>query len=222
MHDQKSIEAALTAKLAENNAFARRTQKQPFQITPIIHPQGGVPSDKSRTHGSATANALYIVREDGVDLFGPTPNFAAKLIECPDLVEHGRRGPIGCDAQSISGLDLWQKADAAAISDRPSMPVAYHIIGWLPTAIDEDGWREIIFTFLDQQIVVNGMIADWALHARPDGEGDWEKMPHMHGVLTARYWKGPRLGQPQDAWQLTGHRWKGLSDAWVATCGKLL
>lgn len=175
-----------------------------------------VRADNCRTFWTATANALYIVRRNGEDVFGPTPDFAAKLADCPDLVAHGRRGPIGCDAPNIDGLGLWQAADAAALVDRPSQPVAFHAIGWLPTASDEAGWIELILQFLDEQIVTNGMIADWAIHARPDDNGGGIKKPHMHAVITSRFWKGPRVGQPQAAWFATAKRRNAAGDAWTA------
>ena len=204
------------AKLAAITAFADAQPQRLFDISPVIHPQSGIPSEQSRTFWSATANALYIVRENGEDLFGATPDFAAKLSECPDLVDHGRRGPIGCDSETLAGLELWRAADAAALVDRPSASVALHMIGWLPTEMDERGWRELILEFLDTQIVANGMIADWALHALADGEGGWIKKPHMHAIITARFWKGPRFGQPQPAWFPTVKRRNALCAAWTA------
>ncbi len=49
-------------------------QTSPLAITPVIHPKDGVPDPACRTFWSATANALYIVRQSGTDLFGPTPD----------------------------------------------------------------------------------------------------------------------------------------------------
>lgn len=210
------IHAPITspAKLDAITAFAAVQPQKLFDITPVIHPQHGLPSDRSRTFWSAMANALYIVRQDGEDIFGQTPGFAAKLTECPDLIDHGRRGPIGCDIEPLAGLELWRAADRAGLNDRPSAPVAFHAVGWLPTAMDERGWRELILQFLDEQIVANGMIADWALHALADGEGGWIKKPHMHAVITSRFWKGPRAGQPQPAWFQTVKRRNAVGDAW--------
>lgn len=205
-----------SAKLASIAALADTRPQKPFDITPVIHPQNGFHPEASRTFWSATANALYIVRQNGEDVFGATPDFAGKLAECPDLVAHGRRGPIGCDVDAIAGLELWRAADKAAAVDRPSAPVAFHAIGWLPTAMGEEGWREWILQFLDDQIVANGMIADWALHALGDGEGGWVKKPHMHAVITSRFWKGPRIGQPQPAWFSTAKRRSMVGEVWAA------
>lgn len=210
------IHAPITspAKLAAINALAAAPPRKHFDITPVIHPQHGLPSDRSQTFWSATANALYIVRQNGEDIFGQTPGFAARLVDCPDLIDHGRRGPIGCDVVSIAGLELWRAADQAGLTDRPSAPVAFHAIGWLPTGMGVRGWRELILQFLDEQVVVNGMIADWALHALADGKGGWIKKPHMHAVITSRFWKGPRLGQPQAAWFATAKRRNAIGQVW--------
>lgn len=204
------------AKLAAIAAFSDARPASPFDISPVVHPQNGIASDASRTFWSATANALYIVRRNGADLFGPTPDFAAKLVACPDLIDQGRRGPIGCDAEPVAGLALWRAADAAAIVDRPSAAVAHHAIGWLPTDTDADGWREIALEFLDTHIVANGMVADWAIHALADGEGGWLKKPHLHAIITGRFWRGQRVGQPQAAWLTTAKQRTRLEDAWIA------
>ena len=193
-----------------------------FDLTPVIHLKDGQPSDRSRTFWSAVANSLYIVRQDGEDVFGPTPRFADKLVACPDLVDHGRRGPIGCDADHLAGLQLWQAADQAALTDRPSAPVAFHAVGWLPTNMPRHGWRELVLRFLDEQIVAAGMVADWALHAHADIEGRWIKKPHVHAVITSRFWKGPREGQPQPAWFQTAKHRSAVGDAWQALANPIV
>ena len=176
-------------------------KRDTFSITPVIHPKDGVADPRSRTFWSATANALYIARADGEDLFGSTPSLAHKLASGNDLVDHGRRGPIGCDADAIAGIRLWEAADLATRHDRPSAPVAWHAVGWLPENRTREAWRELTLEFLDREVVANGMIADWAIHALTDGDGRWIKRPHLHMVLTARFWKpGRRTGAPNPAW----------------------
>ncbi len=206
---------ASPAELTRQEAQAVLQPRRLFEMTPIIHPTKGVPDPASRTFWSAVANAHYIVRQDGEDLYGPTPGFAARLRDCPDLVDHGRRGPIGCDADPISGISLWHAADLAAQQDRPRLPVAFHCIGWLPVDMDAVGWRDLVLEFLDEQVVKNGMIADWAIHALADGEGGWIKQPHFHCVITARFWrKDRRQGEPQGAWFPTVKRRVAAGDAW--------
>lgn len=202
-------------KLAMTVAQASSRPQALFSVTPVIHPQNGVRAENSRTFWSATSNALYIRRQTGEDLFGPTPDFAAKLVACRDLVAHGRRGPIGCDNDGVADLSLWRAADEAAVADRPSAPVAWHAIGWLPSEMGEAGWRELVLQFLDERFVANGMVVDWAVHALPDGEGGWVKKPHLHAVATARFWKGPRTGQPQAAWLATARSRSALEAAWT-------
>jgi hypothetical protein len=210
------------AKLALFSAQAAARPQTPFSVTPVIHPQNGVKAESSRTFWSAVSNSHYIRRETGNDMFGPTPDFAAKLTDCPDLVAHGRRGPIGCEADGVGGLDIWRAADEAAVSDRPTAPVAWHAIGWLPTGMGEAGWRELVLQFLDERFVANGMVVDWCIHALPDEEGGWIKRPHMHAVATARFWKGPRIGQPQAAWLNTAKSRSALEAAWVVLTGQAL
>jgi hypothetical protein len=218
------IHTKIQVPSAKSPAVAGHASNLPqklFDITPVIHPQNGFHPEASRTFWTAVANAHYIVRRNGEDVFGATPDFAGKLVDCPDLVMRGRRGPIGCDAPNIEGFDLWRAADAAGLIDRPSAPVAFHAVGWLPTATDEAGWRELILQFLDEQIVQNGMVADWAVHALADGQGGWIKKPHMHAVITSRFWKGPRAGQPQPAWFATANRCMAVGEAWEAIAGRL-
>ena len=217
------LDAAEQGDAEIGRAFLERLAKLatgPSVDLAVPHGGAGAPplATVAAAHGiwSATANALYIVRQDGEDLFGPTPRFADKLTACPDLVDHGRRGPTGCDADHLVGLQLWRAADEAALTDRPSAPVAFHAVGWLPTNMPRHGWRELILQFLDEQIVAAGMVADWALHALADDDGRWIKKPHVHAVITSRFWKGPRLGQPQPAWFQTAKHRAAVADAWAA------
>ena len=200
---------------AEQLASLAADRREMFSITPIIHPVDGVGDPRSRTFWSATANALYIVRKDGEDLFGPTPSLAHKLAEGSDLIDHGRRGPIGCDADAIAGLKLWEAADLATCQDRPSAPVAYHAIGWLPENRTREAWRELTLEFLDREIVTNGMVADWAIHALAGNGGGWVKQPHLHAVLTHRFWRvGRRTGAPNPAWLAYPKSRNKLAMAW--------
>lgn len=192
----------------------------PLAITPVVHPKDGVPDPRSRTFWTAAANVLYIHRRRGVDLFGQTPDFADKLAHGNDLVDHGRRGPIGCDHDALAALSLWEAADRSAQVDRPSAPVAFHIIGWLPTKGTREGWRDLTLEFLDREVVTNGMVADWAVHALADADGRWVKKPHLHAILTHRFWKpGRRTGEPNGAWLGSTKQRQKMVDAWAALTG---
>lgn len=68
---------------------------------------------------------------------------------------------------------------------------------------------------LPSAVRVEQMIADWAIHARPDNDGGWIKKPHMHAVITSRFWNGRRIGQLQAAWFATAKRRNTAADAWT-------
>ncbi len=94
--------------------------------------------------------------------------------------------------------------------------MAFHIIGWLPVSRRRESWRELVLEFLDREIVINGMVADWAIHALADADGRWIKKPHMHAVLTHRFWKpGRRTGEPNMAWLSTAKQRQKLIDRWA-------
>jgi hypothetical protein len=189
-------------------------------ITPVLHPRDGVPDPRSRTFWSAVANVLYIRRQHGTDLFGPTPDLTAKLAQGNDLIAFGRRGPIGCDIDALAGLALWDAADRAAQVDRPSAPVAHHVIGWLPTGAARECWRDLTLEFLDRAVVANGMVAEWCIHALADEGGRWIKRPHLHVILTHRFWRpGTRVGQPNAAWLGTPRHRQRMVEAWDGVMG---
>lgn len=138
-------------------------------IMPILHPQDGVPDPRSRTFCSAVAKVLYIQRQRGTDLFGPTPGLTSKLAQGNDLVACGRRGP---------------------------MPWPASRYGTLPTARPRP------------------MVAEWALHALADEDGRWIKRPHLHVILTHRFWRAcTRVGQPNAAWLGTPRHRQRMMDA---------
>jgi hypothetical protein len=212
----------MTTCIAPLPTMARDTHApEPLMsISPVIHPCDGIRDPRSRTFWSATANALYIVRRQADDLFGPIPDLSDRLAQGNDLVNHGRRGPIGCDADGVLDLALWQAADQAALTDRPSAPVAYHLIGRLPSTLTREAWREIVLEYLDRAIVVNGMVADWAIHALVDREGRWIKRPHVHIIVTHRFWRaGRRTGEPNHAWCGSPKLRTKLMDTWSALVG---
>ncbi len=74
--------------------------------------------------------------------------------------------------------------------------------------------QDLTLDFLDRAVVANGMIAEWAIHALADSEGRWIKRPHLHAILTHRFWRpGTRLGQPNAAWLGTPRHRQRLVDA---------
>jgi len=184
---------------------------QRFQLCPVIHPAGGVGDPASRTFWSAEANARYIVRESGTDIFGHTPDWSAKRV---NLGEHGRRAPLGRNGAIPPGFALWRAADEVARHERGDAPVAWHMIGWLDQERSETDWRFKLQAFLDRNLVVQGMICDWAVHRHADAQGRWVTKPHVHILATARFYAGPRAGQPQPNWLTSRKMREALKDAW--------
>ena len=113
-----------------------------------------------------------------------------------------------------SGFDLWHAADDAATEERGDAPIAWHIIGWMPQDAGEKAWRFKVAEFLDRHIVAQGMVADWAIHRQADAQGRWTTKPHGHIVVTARFYSGPRMGQPQPNWLTSRKMQDALKDAW--------
>lgn len=185
--------------------------EQWFQLSPVIHPTNFVGDPASRTFWSAEANARYIVRASGSDIFGQTPNWSAKRA---NLGEHGRRAPLGKNGVIPSGFELWRAADEAARHERGDAPVAWHMIGWLDQDRSEIDWRFKVTGFIDRYLIAQGMTADWAIHRQTDGQGRWITKPHVHIVATARFYAGPRIGQPQPNWLTSRKMRDALRDAW--------
>ncbi len=65
--------------------------RRPFVIRPVCLEATGLGGQSLRaTFRTAAANYWYIMRQTGIDAFGPTPDFSLKLA---DLIETGREGP---------------------------------------------------------------------------------------------------------------------------------
>ena len=182
-----------------------------FKLSPVIHPQHGVADPATRTFWSAEANARYIVRQSGADIFGQTPDWSAKL---GNLCEHGRRAPLGRAGAIPAGYELWRAADEAAATERGDAPVAWHMIGALPQDAGETGWRYKVQAFIDRYLVAQGMVVDWAIHRQADAQGRWTTKPHCHMIATARFYAGPRIGQPQPNWMTSRKMRDALKEAW--------
>ena len=188
-------------------------RKQPFKLCAAMHQppmlEDGQP--ERSTFRSAVANRLYITRDRGEDIFGSV-DFTHKA---GDLVRGERRGPDGCNAPGIAGIELWRRADAAAAADRPELAAAFHAIGWLPREVDEPTWKNMLQRFIDEQLVQNGMITDWAIHRRRNADGSWSIMPHAHLIITSRGWRAKRSpGRRNLAWFGSRRTVQAAEDAW--------
>ena len=197
-----------------NNTKNRR----PFVLRPIIREPSEINgTDLRATYRTAAANYWYIVRQNGRDEFGPTPNFEAKR---SDLIEIGREAPIRGPRSALAGVGLWQAADEGARAYLPAEATAFHAVGDLPLDGKPDSWRAIIQKFCADQLILNGMIVDWGIHARPGEDRPWDTLPHVHLLITARTWRHNRSpGRRHPRWISCEAAQREISDAWLALAG---
>ena len=164
-----------------------------FRYAPILRteaPQARDAESERRTLRTATANALYILRQPGEDEFGPVPDVSAKA---HDFVAAARAQPIQGPTADLAELGLWAAADTAARTDPLHGPSAFHAVGWLPRDGDVHSWTTAVMTWSEQVLSANGIIADWAIHATgDDAQADGYVWPHVHFIGTLRTWRRKR------------------------------
>ncbi len=191
----------------------------PFRASPIMPPD---PTDPQRellrkTHRTAKASWLYINRLEGEDRFGPLP--ASYMSKSGDLVASGRRHPLQkFPPQYRTGPLVWEEADAAAAL-HPADAAGVHIVASLPGMAPEQ-WCPLIERFLDDYLVVKGMIIDWAIHAKRDDDGGWATHPHVHMIVSSRRYRNDmRKGQRQKTWLYNARQLDHAEDAWLTLTG---
>lgn len=197
----------------------RRPAIPPFKAAPILPPD---PTDPRRevlrkTHKTAMGNYLYINRIEGEDRFGPLPS--GYMAKAGDLVAAGRRHPLQkFPPQYRSGPLIWEEADAAAALD-PADAAGVHIVASLPGMMP-DQWPRLVERFIDDNLVVLGMVVDWAIHAKRDEDGGWATHPHVHMIASARRFRNDmRKGQRQKTWLNSANQIDLAEDAWLAATG---
>jgi MobA/MobL family len=193
-------------------------QYAPFKSTAVLHPDPGNPNREAgrRTYKSAVANYLYMMRQEGSDQFGSVPN--GYMAKADDLIVTGRRHPLKIAPDLTTNRKLWDEADAAASHD-PAQAAAMHVILTLPPVPRED-WQPLVETFIDDNIVQLGMIADFAIHSKRDADGGWDVHPHCHLLITTRRWRADqRKGQRMRPWLHSKAQLDALESAWLARTG---
>lgn len=173
--------------------------------------------DLRTTHRTARCNYWYINREDGVDEFGPTPNFAART----DLVDRGRVGPARAKDRTLDGIKLWETMDAVARVIRPGEATLAHCVGSLPSAESPSVWRDMVEGFIEDHLATQGMVVDWAIHAQAEGP-DRRLIPaHCHLLVTTRVYdrKHADFGKRRHTWLRTPAAAQSLAEKWYALTG---
>jgi hypothetical protein len=192
-------------------------ESRPFNLRYIVRAPSGIHGDERRaTHRTALCNYLYIIRENGADEFGPTPDFAARR---NDLVATGRAGPHRSHRPSHAGRAIWAAADDASRAPRPELATAMHAVGSLPPELDSERWEQLIATFCDDELAARGMVVDWAIHALRGEDGGYTIAPHVHWLITSRTFDGPKPGQWQKAWISSSAQDTALRNAWYRLTG---
>ena len=193
---------------------------RPFNIRYAVHERGTrYTPELLRTHRTARASWLYILRKHGADAFGPTPDWSLR----DDLVAHGRCAPARASHPSLDGIGLWDQADRHAANIRPDEPVLAHAVGSLPQGEDITGWRNLIEGFCEDHLTSQGMVADWAIHHRAGDDDAPEILPHVHLLITTRVFDPAHgdLGRIRQTWLRTGNARKALAEKWWAHSGLL-
>lgn len=193
-------------------------QARPFNTRYVIaSPISRHGDDLRTTHRTARCNYWYINRQDGVDEFGATPNFAART----DLVDRGRVGPARASDPALEGIRLWTSMDAVAQVVRPGEATLAHCVGSLPLHEDPAIWRDMVEGFIEDHLASQGMIADWAIHAQDEAPDRRVILPHAHLLISTRVYdrSHPEFGKRRQTWLRTPAAAKSLAEKWYALTG---
>lgn len=183
------------------------TYFSPFNFRPVVA------ENKLRaTHRTAYASYCYIRREPDTDMYGPMPQEWAMR---GDLVATGRIHPAQTLAWARSGPKIWKDADASVTPFHLTEAAAFHIVISLPPSEDAGEWVDLIETFGSENITNQGMIADWAIHYKPDVIA-----PHAHLLVTARSWRADRNpGRRHPNWFASPEAVREAELAWIDISG---
>jgi len=170
-----------------------------FAIRPISlcwRAMGRMPAYKT-----ATSNAAYIMRDDGVtDRFGSMPQaFATRRYE---LRAGGLLLPNSAPKWAEEPYRIWQEADAATdATGDPTAVSAWHVMCEIPKGLSANAWERLVREFVGSEIVAKGAAAQWAIHAVEGDEGTWIVAPHAHVIVSARRWRhDARHGERHSGW----------------------
>ena len=165
-----------------------------------------------RTHRTAQASYAYINRQNSVDEWGPTPNWASRS----DLAAAGRCAPARAAGPKLSGIALWAQADENAARYRPDEPTIAHCVGSLPRHEDLTFWRNLIEGFAEDYLVARGMVVDWAIHHQAESDDQSEISPHVHLLITLRGYDPEHrdYGKVRQNWLRTDNSRKRLAERW--------
>lgn len=192
-----------------------------FKVRPISEQwqyHGRVPAYKS-----AVANVAYIWRDSSaIDRFGPMPaRFAERRCE---LKASGLLLPASAPLwAACDPYKIWAEADAMAVATGdPTALVAWHVMMEIPDDVKPANWHWLCEGFLRSQLVQQGAAVAWAVHALAGADGEWIVKPHIHCIVTARYWRhDKRHGRRHPNWISSWAQQKRMEFAWRRRCAGL-
>lgn len=129
--------------------------------------------------------------------------------------------PAGAPAWTTDRAALWNRAEAA--EKRKDAQVAREVEVSLPSELPHEERRRLLIEFVQSEFVVQGMVADVAMHA-PGREGD-KRNEHAHILLTLRTLTVDGFAQKNRDWNRTEllerwrSRWATMANERLAAAG---
>ncbi|WFS69603.1 MobQ family relaxase (plasmid) [Agrobacterium leguminum] len=152
---------------------------------------------------SAVASAAYRAGNDLYDeKYGKSHDYSRK------------RGVVHSEIMAPENTPDWMKDRGKlwnaveAVEKRKDAQLARELQITLPRELDKDEQREVIRSFIRDEFVQHGMIADIAIHNPKASDG--LDQPHAHVMLTMRELTGEGFGKKNRDWNRKDHleRWR--------------
>ena len=105
---------------------------------------------------------------------------------------------------------LWNAVEK--IERRKDAQLSREIVVALPHELNDDARHDLVRSFVQEQFVSRGMVADVAVHS-PGSEGD-ERNHHAHIMLTTRSIEGDGFGKKAREWNATATL-EGWRESWA-------
>jgi len=112
---------------------------------------------------------------------------------------------------------LWNGVEAA--ERRKDAQLAREVEISLPRELDAEGRRALVDSYVREQFVSQGMIADVSLHRGHSADG--QEQPHAHVMLTMRDLTGEGFGKKNRGWN-AAERLEGWRSAWAEHANRAL
>jgi hypothetical protein len=128
--------------------------------------------------------------------------------------------PASAPVWATRGYTVWEEADEATAATGDSTAVAaWHVMMELPVQIHSQHWQWMVTGFVQRELVERGAVTAWAIHALQGADGEWIVRPHVHLIVTARYWRHDhRQGRRHPGWIGSWPAQNRLEHAWHRRC----